>query len=76
MSNNEEKLKQLLRREYTPPALFIFEEVELGGGYHTLNTINETKERDWSEPYCKSSHVKYRNRIVRVPYPPQKDITK
>lgn len=54
------------------PPLFIFEEIEIGGGYHALSVaINTTKERDWSEPYAKSGGATYRNRIVRVPYPPK-----
>ncbi|HEY5022462.1 MAG TPA: hypothetical protein VII30_08255 [Gemmatimonadaceae bacterium] len=61
---------KLLERPYAPPALFIFEEVEIGGGYHTLHACSANAERGWSEPYKKSSVVQYRNRIVRVPYPP------
>ncbi len=61
---------ELLERPYEAPALFVFEEVELGGGYHTLSTCHADKERDWSEPYKKTSAVQYRNRVVRVPYPP------
>lgn len=61
---------ELLERDYNPPKLYIFEEVEIGSGYHTLHVSHATQERDWSEPYCKSSHVQYRNRIVLVPYPP------
>jgi len=64
-------LRALLERDYNPPPLFIFEEVELGSGYHSLHVSYERKERDWSaEPYKKSSNVEYRNRVVRVPYPP------
>lgn len=59
----------LLQREYKIPKLFILEEVEIGGGYHSLYISSETKERDWSEPYNKSSDVQYRNRIVFVPWP-------
>ncbi len=66
--NNMEKL---LERPYSPPELYIFEEVEIGGGYHTLHISYETKERDWSEPYNKSSNVQYRNRIVKITYPPK-----
>jgi hypothetical protein len=70
---NQRRMKQLLLREYKPPPLFIFEEVELGSGYHTLHVVQAGlhQERDWSEPYKKSSEVQYRNRIVRVPYPPE-----
>jgi hypothetical protein len=60
---------ELLERAYEPPALYIFEEVEIGGGYHTL-LVASGPEQDWSEPYRKSSNVQYRSRIVRVPYPP------
>lgn len=63
-------LETLLRRPYKPPALFIREEVELGSGYHSLNITHTTEERGWSEPWKKSSNVEYRDRIVRVPYPP------
>jgi len=67
-------LRALLERDYKPPPLFIFEEVELGSGYHSLHVSYERKERDWSaEPYKKSSNVEYRNRVVRVPYPPVRD---
>lgn len=52
-----------------PPPLFIYEEEEIGGGYHTLSTTAEV-ERGWSEPYRKSGVAQYRNRVVRVPYPP------
>lgn len=65
------KLKKLLGREYAPPVLLIREEVELGGGYHTLTVTHEKEERDWSEPYNKSSNVQYRSRVVKVPYPPE-----
>ncbi len=63
---------ELLEREYDPPKLFIVEEVEIGSGYHSLYITSETKERDWSEPYNKSSHVQYRDRVILVPYPPIK----
>lgn len=63
-------LEQLLERPYKPPELFICEEVELGSGYHTLWAVGGP-ERDWCEPYKKSSHVQYRSRVVRVPYPPE-----
>lgn len=62
-------LEQLLERPYKPPELFICEEVELGGGYHTLWSTGGP-ETDWSDPYQKSSIFQYRRRIVRVPYPP------
>lgn len=62
-------LEQLLERPYKPPELFICEEVELGSGYHTLWAVGGP-ERNWSEPYKKSSYVQYRRRVVRVPYPP------
>lgn len=62
---------ELLGRPYDPPALFIAEEVELGGGYHTMWVVQGiTEESGWSEPYKKSSEVQYRRRVVRVPYPP------
>jgi hypothetical protein len=60
----------LLERPYQPPELFIFEEVEIGGGYHTLHVAHQGPERAWSEPYTKSSQVQYRNRVVKVEYPP------
>jgi hypothetical protein len=60
----------LLRRPYQPPPLFIFEEVELGSGYHTLHATHNHEEHGWSEPYKKSSQAEYRSRTVRVPYPP------
>lgn len=60
----------LLERPYNPPELFIFEEVELGGGYHTLSAHSRGPESDWSEPYKKSGVARYRSRIVKVPYPP------
>ncbi|HEY5022463.1 MAG TPA: hypothetical protein VII30_08260 [Gemmatimonadaceae bacterium] len=60
---------ELLERPYAPPSLFIFEEVEIGGGYHTLGVVSGP-ESEWSEPYEKSSHAQYRYRVVRVPYPP------
>lgn len=61
----------LLERPYSPPMLFIAEEAEIGGGYHTLWVVQgETQESDWSEPYKKTSSVQYRRRVVRVPYPP------
>jgi len=60
---------ELLERPYMPPPLFIREEVELGGGYHSYR-VSWEQERDWSEPYTKSSQVRYRNRVVRVPFPP------
>lgn len=63
-------LEALLGRIYSPPELFICEEVELGGGYHTLWVVSGP-ERDWSEPYQKSSQVRYRRRVVRVEYPPK-----
>lgn len=66
----EDKLSKLLGRPYDPPELYIFEEVELGGGYHRMHVTVEHVERDWSEPYTKSGKAQYRNRIVKVPYPP------
>ncbi len=65
-----QKLEKLLHRPYKPPVLYIFEEVELGGGYHTLSVTQFGPERDWSEPYKKSSQVQYRSRTVKVEYPP------
>jgi hypothetical protein len=62
--------KDLLKRPYEPPALYILEEVEIGSGYHTLHVSHAEKERDWSKPYKKSGSAEYRSRIVRVPYPP------
>jgi len=62
----------LLKRPYEPPALYILEEVEIGGGYHTLHVSREERERGWSRPYKKSGSAQYRSRIVRVPYPPGK----
>lgn len=67
---DKEKLEALLERKYNPPMLYIFEEVELGSGYHTLHVSTASSEQDWSEPYKKSSNVEYRCRVVRVPYPP------
>jgi len=61
---------EILERAYRPPKLYIFEEVEIGSGYHTLQVTHIEQERDWSEPYKKSSHVEYRCRVVLVPYPP------
>lgn len=66
------RIEDLLERPYEPPPLFIHEEVELGSGYHTLSVCHAQEERDWSKPYKKSSHVEYRSRIVRCPYPPTK----
>lgn len=68
----KETLEELLERPYAPPKLFIFEEVEIGSGYHTFCIARVDAERDWSPPYKKGSHVQYRNRIVLVPYPPEK----
>ncbi len=66
-------IDELLGRPYKPPPLYIFEEVELGSGYHTMHVCHhKVEERGWSEPYRKSSSVQYRNRIVLVPYPPEK----
>jgi hypothetical protein len=64
-------INQLLKRVYDPPKLFIYEEVEIGGGYHTLSIICHKAERDWSEPYKKSGTATYRNRIVLVTFPPE-----
>lgn len=50
-----------------------FEEVEVGGGRHTLHVSASRREHDWSEPYQKSGSASYRNRIVRVPYPPNEE---
>lgn len=66
-----DELDCLLERAYEPPPLFIFEEVELGSGYHTLHVVSFSEEKDWSEPYKKGGFSEYRNRIVRVPYPPE-----
>lgn len=63
-------LEDLLERPYEPPPLYIHEEVELGGGYHTLSISHMRVETDWSEPYRKSGFTEYRCRIVRVQYPP------
>ena len=62
--------EELLQRPYDPPKLFIFEEVEVGGGYHTLHIAHATESRDWSEPYKKSGTAEYRSRIVEVLFPP------
>lgn len=67
----ETPLDCLLQRPYTPPPLFIFEEVELGGSYHKLHAHRVGPESDWSEPYTKSGTVRYRSRVVRVDYPPK-----
>lgn len=63
--------EDLLQREYKPPELFIWEEVELYRGYHTY-AVTSGPERGWSDIYRKSSSVMYRNRVVKVPYPPVK----
>jgi hypothetical protein len=68
---DKDELEKLLEREYKPPELFIREEVELGGGYHTLTATHMKQETDWSEPYNKSSRVQYRCRIIKVPFPPR-----
>lgn len=60
---------RLLGRPYAPPVLFIFEEVEIGHGYHSL-TVTDGPARGWSEPYRKSGPSEYRSRVMRVPYPP------
>lgn len=62
-------MTELLERDYCPPKLYIREEVEVGGGYHTLQ-VSRGPEREWSEPYSKSGSAVYRDRVVLVPYPP------
>jgi hypothetical protein len=64
------RTEDLIERPYEPPPLYIREEVEIGGGYHTLAISHIREEQDWSEPYQKSGFTEYRCRIVRVPYPP------
>lgn len=66
-----EQIAELLARPYEPPALFIFEEVEIGGGYHTLRVSHLSVEQAWSEPYQKSGTPFYRSRVVRVLFPPE-----
>ena len=61
----------ILMQKYNPPSLFIFEEVEVGGGYHTLSICNSGPESDWSEAYKKSGSSFYKSRVVLVPFPPQ-----
>ncbi len=64
-------IEELLEREYNPPDLYIFEEVEIGGGYHTLDSLNgHNVESNWSEPYKKSGFATYRSRVVKVTFPP------
>ncbi len=63
-------LEDLLERPYEPPPLYIYEEVEIGSGYHTLRVSHIREEQDWSEIYQKSGYAQYRYRVVRVPYPP------
>jgi len=65
-------IESIIDRPYNPPSLFIFEEVELGGGYHTLHIAHAREENDWSKPYKKSGEARYVSRIVRVEYPPRK----
>lgn len=62
-------IEALLLRPYEPPKLFIFEEVEIRGGYHTLQT-HSGPERGWSETYSKRGSAIYRNRVVKIDYPP------
>lgn len=67
--------EELLGRPYFPPELYIFEEVEIGGGYHDLHVwLGKKEERGWSEPYKKSGVAEYRNRVVRVQYPSLEDL--
>ncbi len=48
-----------------PDSIFIWEEQELGGGYHTRLVAPCGPERDWSPPYKKTGVTFYRNRVVR-----------
>lgn len=51
--------------------LFVFEELEEGGGYHTFAISSEKLARGWSDPYKKSGAASYRNRVVQ--YVPKDD---
>ena len=68
----ERAFDKLLECDYNPPKLFIFEEVEIRGGYHTLDVSDSNVESDWSEPYKKNGGAEYRSRVVSVPFPPEK----
>lgn len=67
---NVKSLDELLERPYSPPPLYVLEEVELGGGYHTLSVCSGP-ERDWFGPYKKSGCAEYVSRVVKVEYPPK-----
>jgi len=44
--------------------LFIWEEEEIGGGYHQFIVGHATAERDWDEPYRRTGVAEYRSRVV------------